>query len=256
MTSTVEQSPTSTLDLHNVNQQLASASPQQVVELAAQTFSADRLMLSSSFGTQAAVMLHLVTRVVPDIPVVFIDTGFHFPETYQFAEELTRRLNLNLKVYQSPISPARMVAMKGRLWEQGRQGLIEYDRIRKVEPMDRALQDLHPAVWFAGLRRQQTDFRKGLEKVILDPSRRLYKVHPILDWTTRDVHNYLKEHNLPYHPLHEKGYVSIGDWHSTRPITAEDTDERDTRFQGLKQECGLHLPQTQEEAQSRDASGL
>ena len=243
------------LDLDAVNAELALANAEEVIRWAAGRFPG-RVIMTSSFGTQAAVMLHLVTRVIPDIPIVFIDTGFHFPETYRFAEEMTRRLNLNLKVYQPEISSARMVALKGQLWDQGVEGMNEYDRIRKVEPMVRALKELAPAAWFAGLRAQQTDFRKTLRKVELDGKRGVYKIHPILDWTGKDVHDYLKKHELPYHPLHEQGYVSIGDWHSTRPITGEDADERSTRFRGLKQECGLHVPQTEEESQSRDASGL
>lgn len=251
----VNPTPTPQVDLEAANRELDQASAPQVVRWAAERFKAD-LILSSSFGVQAAVMLHLVTRAIPDIPVIFIDTGFHFPETYRFADALTERLGLNLKVYQSPISPARMVAIKGPLWEQGVDGLNEYDRIRKGEPMARALRELSPAAWFAGLRKQQTEFRKSLRKIELDPSRGIYKIHPILDWSTRDVHEYLKQHDLPYHPLHEKGYVSIGDWHSTRALTGEDSDERATRFRGLKQECGLHLPQSEEENQSRESSGL
>ncbi|PSN15972.1 phosphoadenosine phosphosulfate reductase, partial [filamentous cyanobacterium CCT1] len=79
---------------------------------------------------------------------------------------------------------------------------------------------------------------------------------PILKWTSKDVYEYLVAHNLPYHPLFDKGYVTVGDWHSSRPITAADANERDTRFKGLKQECGLHLPQSPEEAASLDSSSL
>jgi phosphoadenosine phosphosulfate reductase len=193
-------------------------------------------------------------QVAPGIPVILIDTGFLFPETYRFADELTQRLKLNLKVYQSPISPARMVALHGPLWEQGREGLDKYDRMRKVEPMQRALKELDAAAWLAGLRSQQTDHRKTLATVGLQNG--IYKVHPILRWTTKDVHAYLKKHDLPYHPLYEKGYPSIGDWHSTRAITGEDAHERETRFRGLKQECGLHLPASEAEDASRESSGL
>ncbi len=243
---------TAELDLQAVNASLADAGAQDVVRWAADTFGRG-LIMTSSFGAQAAVMLHLVTRVVPDVPVVFIDTGFLFPETYRFADELTRRLNLNLKVYQSPISPARMVALEGRLWEGDAEALNRYDRLRKVEPMQRALQELGATAWLAGLRREQTDFRRSLDRVTRQNG--IYKIHPILDWTTRDVHEYLKAHDLPYHPLYEKGYASIGDWHSTTSIL-DGQHEREGRFRGLKQECGLHVPGSPEENDSRTSSGL
>jgi len=240
------------LDLDEVNHKLRLVTAEHVVQWAAEIFG-DGLMMTSSFGVQSAVMLHLVTRVVPDIPVIWIDTGFNFPETYTFGEDLTKRLGLNLKVYQSDLSPARMVAIHGRLWEQGKRGLDRYDVIRKIEPRDRAFQDLGVKSWFSGLRRDQTQFRKMLRKVEYFGS--VVKIHPILDWTSEDVDAYLKQHDLPYHPLREKGYTSIGDWHSTKPSEGG-SDSRDGRFQGLKQECGLHLPQSEAEIASRDSSGL
>lgn len=242
------------LDLDSINQQLETLEAVQIVEWAAESFE-DGLVLSTSFGIQAAVMLHLVTRVVPDIPVVWIDTGYLPPATYRFAEELSDRLQLNLKVYQSPMSPARMEALLGRLWEQDNvEAYNQYDQLRKVEPMQRALKELNATAWLAGLRRDQTKHRKSLR--VCEQQSGLYKVHPILRWSSRDIYQYLQDHDLPYHPLWEKGYVTVGDWHSSRPITAGDQNERDTRFRGLKQECGLHVPQTVDEAKSLDSSSL
>ena len=242
------------LNLEAANQQLADASATQIVEWAADTFG-DGLVMSTSFGIQSAVMLNLVTSVVPDIPVIWVDTGYLLPETYRFAEQLTERLNLNLKVYQSPISPARMEATYGKLWEQNDvEALNHYDQMRKVEPMQRALQELEATAWLAGLRRSQTDHRQRLSTI--NQQSGIYKLLPILDWNAKDVYEYLKAYELPYHPLFDQGYTTVGDWHSSRPLTAVDEQERDTRFQGLKQECGLHLPQTHGEAQSLDSSRL
>ncbi len=240
------------LDLDAVNAQLDGAEATDVIRWAHETFG-DGLALTSSFGAQAALMLHLVTRIVPDLPVIFVDTGYLFSETYQFAEQLQQRLNLNLKVYQAEMSPARMEATHGRLWEQGLEGLNRYDQIRKVEPMQRALRELGVTAWLAGVRGQQTEHRASLRTV--EKSGDVYKIHPILRWSREDVEGYLAAHNLPHHPLVAKGYQSIGDMHSTRPVDAGE-DERAGRFRGLKTECGLHLPQTVEEAQSRDGSGL
>lgn len=215
----------------------------------------DGLVMTTSFGAQSAVMLHLATSVVPDIPVVWIDTGYLFPETYRFAERLTERLKLNLHVYQSPLSAARMEALHGKLWQAGdAETLRRYDLIRKVEPMQRALQDLGVRAWLAGLRRDQTDFRRSLPRI--QQQGNVYKVFPLLHWTSRDLHEYLQAHDLPYHPLFDRGYVSIGDWHSSEPLSAHHAHERDTRFRGIKQECGLHLDISEQAAKSLDSSGL
>ncbi|SFS12940.1 phosphoadenosine phosphosulfate reductase [Dyella sp. OK004] len=194
-------------------------------------------MLSSSFGAQSAVSLHLVTQQRPDIPVVLIDTGYLFSETYQFIDELATRLSLNLKVYRASLSRAWMESRHGRLWEQGVDGLDRYNQLRKVEPMQRALTELGVGSWFAGLRRQQSRSRESIGFIERRGER--WKCHPIADWTDRDVGQYLQRHGLPYHPLWEQGYISIGDTHTTRRWEPG-MDAEDTRFFGLKRECGLH----------------
>ncbi len=242
------------LSLEEVNPTLENANAQQVVEWSRDTFG-EGLVMSTSFGIQAAVMLHLVTQVVPDIPVIWVDTGYLPAETYRFAQELSDRLKLNLKVYQSPLTPARMEALHGKLWNQhDLDSLNRYDFIRKVEPMQRALKELQATAWLAGLRRQQTEHRQTLEKVQLQGHQ--YKVYPILTWNSRDIYHYLTAHDLPYHPYFDKGYVTVGDWHSSRPVTAADESERDTRFHGVKQECGLHLNLSPGAAESLDSSTL
>ncbi|MBW4620877.1 MAG: phosphoadenylyl-sulfate reductase [Cyanosarcina radialis HA8281-LM2] len=244
----------SALNLETANLQLADADANQIVKWAVENFG-DGLVMSTSFGIQAAVMLHLVTRIVPDIPVIWVDTGYLPPKTYRFAEQLTEKLHLNLKVYQSSISPARMEALYGRLWAENKvESLNRYDQIRKVEPMQRALQELNATAWLVGLRSGQTDHRQTLQSIQMQWS--LYKVLPILSWTAEDVDEYLKAYDLPYHPLWEQGYATVGDWHSSRPVSDEDEHERDTRFRGIKQECGLHLPQTPGLAESLDSSNL
>ena len=197
-----------------------------------------QFIISSSFGIQAAVMLHLVTEQYPSIPVVLLDTGYLFPETYQFIDELTERLNLNLKVYRAEQSPSWQEARYGKLWEKDVEGITQYNKLNKVEPLNRALEELQAHSWFSGLRREQSSSRA--DKGVLEVSRGILKVYPIIDWTKKDVHYYLKEHGLPYHPLWEKGYVSVGDVHTSRPLEAGMTEEQ-TRFHGLTRECGIHL---------------
>ncbi|MCH8248180.1 MAG: phosphoadenylyl-sulfate reductase [Proteobacteria bacterium] len=194
-------------------------------------------IVSSSFGAQSAVMLHLVTRQKPDISVVLIDTGYLFPETYRFIDELTDRLALNLKVFQPEISNAWQEARYGKRWEQDLRGLEDYNQNNKVEPMQRAIEELNVGTWFSGLRRNQSIDRAKIP--FIESSGDRFKVYPIADWTDKDVFNYLQEHKLPYHPLWEKGYVSIGDVHTTKSLAEVDSIE-ETRFFGLKRECGLH----------------
>ena len=222
--------------LADLNHWLAHLPAEERVAWAVQTTPGTHV-LSSSFGAQSAASLHLVTRVLPKIPVVLIDTGYLFAETYRFADELSERLDLNLKVYRPGIGIAWMEARHGRLWEQGIDGIERYNRLRKVEPMRRALGELDARTWFAGLRRAQSGTRTDIDFIELKDGR--WKLHPIADWSDRDVGRYLAQHALPYHPLWSEGYVSIGDVHTTRrwqPHMSVD----ETRFFGLKRECGLH----------------
>ena len=195
-------------------------------------------VLSSSFGAQAAVSLHLLTRQRPDLPVVLVDTGYLFPETYRFVEELRDRLALNVRIYSARESAALLEAREGRLWEQGVAGIDRYNQLRKVEPMQRALAELGAGSWFAGLRRSQARTRAAIEFAERRDGR--WKFHPIADWSDRDVWNYLQQHSLPYHPLWERGYISIGDIHTTQPWQPG-MREDETRFFGLQRECGLHF---------------
>lgn len=195
------------------------------------------LVLSTSFGIQSALMLHLVTQVRPEIPVIFVDTGYLFPETYRYAETLTERLGLNVKVYAPLLTPARQEALHGRRWEEGVEGLKAYNHDNKVEPMNRALRELGAVAWLSGLRRNQASSRADL--TVVRRQRRTVKIHPVLDWSEKDVYTYFTRNDLPFHPLWEKGYVSVGDWHSSVPLQAGMMEE-ETRFGGLKRECGLH----------------
>ncbi len=194
-------------------------------------------IVSSSFGAQSAVMLHLLSSQIQDIPVVVVDTGYLFPETYRFIDELTDSLNLNLQVFRPETSTAWQEARHGKRWENGLAGLDAYNLDNKVQPMERALESLQVGTWFAGLRRSQSQSRATTP--FIESSGERWKVYPIADWSDRDVYKYLSKHGLPYHPLWEKGYVSIGDAHTTRSLT-EVASHEELRFGGLKRECGLH----------------
>ena len=177
-------------------------------------------------------------KKIPTIPVVFIDTGYLFPETYEFANTLIKKLKLNVLTYKSLVTPAEQESKYGKLWEQGLNGLNKYNYLNKVEPMKRAIKELGRQVWLAGIRRDQSQSRE--EKSVLEIQNNIIKIYPIIDWNDKQIDDYLIMNNLPYHPLWNKGYVSVGDWHSSKPLSSNMKPE-DTRFNGIKRECGLHL---------------
>jgi len=197
------------------------------------------LVMSTSFGIQSAVLLHLATREIPQIPVIWVDTGYLPAETYHYAEVLRKQLMLNLKIYQSVMSPARMEALKGRLYETGlASDMEEYNQIRKVRPLKRALAELNTTAWLSGVRSNQTNERADFG--LVEERFGVMKIHPILYWTENEIEEYLTLHNLPRHPLEKQGYVTVGDWHSSRPLSRLDLHQRETRYGGIIQECGLH----------------
>lgn len=220
----------------NTNLSLELMTPIKRVEWAMAHLPSEHIV-SSSFGAQSAVMLHLVNQVAPGIPVILTDTGYLFPETYQFIDLLIEKLDLNLQVYRAPISASWQEAKYGKLWEQGIEGIEKYNQLNKVVPMKQGLSELNASTWFAGLRRSQSESRKALS--VLHKQGIQFKVHPIIDQSNRELHHYLTQYKLPYHPLWEQGYTSIGDWHTTRKMEAG-MSEQETRFFGLKRECGLH----------------
>lgn len=230
---TAAESPTA---LAEVNRRLAALDAHARIAWALENLP-DVHALSSSFGAQAALSLHLVTQVQPRIPVILIDTGYLFPETYRFVDALCERLDLNLKVYRCDLSPAWMEARLGKLWAKGVSGIHRYNQLRKVEPMWRALNELGARTWLVGLRRVQSQSRAKVDFLECRGGR--WKLHPVADWRDHNVWLYLHRHDLPYHPLWDKGYVSIGDVHTTRRWEPGMRDE-DTRFFGLVRECGLH----------------
>ncbi|QCI24474.1 phosphoadenylyl-sulfate reductase [Buchnera aphidicola (Muscaphis stroyani)] len=194
-------------------------------------------ILSSSFGIQSCVLLHLMTLQKPNLPVVLIDTGYLFPETYHFIDFLRKKLNLNLKVFRPKLSSAWQEARYGKLWEKGIKGIDLYNTLNKVKPMRAAIKKLSVQTWFSGLRREQSKSRSDLP--YLSIQKKVFKVFPILDWSSKKIHKYLIDNNLNYHPLWKHGYISVGDIHTTSKLKPGMSEE-ETRFFGLKRECGLH----------------
>lgn len=201
----------------------------------------DDLALSSSFGADSAVMLCLATRVKPDIKIITVDTGFLFPETVAFREALAERLNLNLLVYQPKVPRDIFLDEHGKMWRSSPDSCCG---MNKREPFDRAKKELGIRAWMTGIRREQSTTRR--ETAILGKDHLgLVKICPIVHWTAKDVHYCLRENDLPYHPLREQGYLSIGcqpeEGYCTTKVKPGE-DPRAGRWAGFdKTECGLHV---------------
>jgi phosphoadenosine phosphosulfate reductase len=215
-------------DGHRISPMLV-ASAEQVLQWAITTFR-DKVALTVSFGGGGVVLAHLVSRIDRRVPVLFLDTGFHFPETVAFKNGFVARYGLKLIELRPRFEP-------GPLYK------TDPDRccaIRKVEPMQRALAGFD--AWITALRRDQSDTRRAtevLERHAVN-GRTILKVMPLAHWTREDVWRYIREHDVPYHPLLDQGYSSIGCWPCTRPILAGES-ERAGRWSGTgKTECGLH----------------
>lgn len=234
----VAAAPEPTVDeVAQLNAELASLDAGGRLASLAEKFG-ERLVASTSFGLQAAVMLDLLHRHAPKVPVIFIDTGYLFSATYRYAATLEEQLDLDIRIYQPKMTAARFEALHGKLWEEGPDEMERYAVSHKIEPMNRALEDLGAAAWMSGVRRSQSSTRS--ERPFAERQKRITKLYPILDWSDQQVESYLRERDLPRHPLAEAGFVTMGDWHSTRPV-AEGESAEETRFGGQKYECGLHL---------------
>jgi phosphoadenosine phosphosulfate reductase len=221
------------LDIDSINARLQDADPVEIIRWACETFG-DKVAISSSFGAESACLLSLAVKAKPDIPVIFINSGFLFPETFAFRDDLKARLGLNIIEVGPVMGHAEFLRQFGKLYESDPDKCCE---INKVEPLKRALQGLE--CWISGVRGDQTAYRAGLP-IVERKKDGLVKVSPILQWHSKKVFEYLKKEGLPMHPLWEKGYTSIG----CEPCTAipgNPDDPRSGRWAGKnKSECGIH----------------
>jgi phosphoadenosine phosphosulfate reductase len=191
-----------------------------------------RLALACSFQKEESVLLDLLFAIEPKARVFAIDTHYLFPETYEHWREVERRYDMTIEVFEGP-SAEELAATHGEeLWER-KPDL--YLAIAKVEPLVRALGDLD--CWITGIRREQSPTRADAPKLGWDAGHELWKANPLADWSDEDCWAHIRERGLPYNPLHDRGYASIGDTHSTLPGTG-----REGRWAGSERtECGLHV---------------
>jgi len=197
----------------------------------------DKLCLTCSWQKQSSVLVHMVAELGLDIPVVELDTGLFFAETYETRERLVERYGLELR-RPAVLSVAEQHRREGpNLWQHDPDRCCH---IRKVEPLERVLREFDG--WVSGIRREQSLTRKDARRVEWSERYGVWKVHPLVDWDSRRVDAYIVVNEIPYNPLHDAGYPSIGCMPCTRPVT-RDEDERAGRWADSdKIECGLHGP--------------
>ena len=231
---------TTKYNLEKLNKELINLSSLEILEWSLQKFD-NNLAFTTSFGIQSSVLLHLIqsSSLKNVVKIFWIDTGYLPKETYLYANTLIEKLSLDITILQSEISPAHMEAMHGKLWESNRvEDINKYHQIRKVDPLDNALKKYSINCWGSGVRAQQTTNRGKMKFIEL--IRDTLSIRPLLGWSQKDIFYYMKEKNLPQHPLFIKGYSTVGDWHSSS-ADSSNTKGRSTRFGGIKQECGLHV---------------
>ena len=222
------------IDITQCVQHLEQQSPEYILKWVWETFS-PQVAMTSSFQTQSVPLLHMVSRVTPQMPIYFLDTGFHFPETLAFRDRLVADLGLNLKIIKPELGQEGFILRYGQLYDSDPDLCCQ---INKILPFRTATRDL--LAWVSGIRQDQTSLRNTTPIVSLQ-NNGLYKVCPLANWSTRQIWQYSYYHHLPDHPLYTQGYESIGCVPCTRPIF-EGEDPRAGRWAGHnKTECGLHF---------------
>ena len=216
-----------------LNAQFEDASPTEILRWAEAAFAEGRLALSSTFGVGGMILIHLLAEEGISVPVIFIDTLYHFPETLEHSERVRDRYGLELRTYRPAPSRKEFEARHGpRLWERDEE---LFHQLTKLDPMREALREMDG--WITGRRRDQSKTREMLPYVELA---NWVKISPLASWSLEDVWNFTRLHDVPYHPLHDLGYASIGDAPLTTPIRPGE-HERDGRWRGsVRLECGLH----------------
>ncbi|MBZ8181736.1 MAG: phosphoadenosine phosphosulfate reductase [Oscillatoria sp. PMC 1051.18] len=232
----------SQLDLEELNQRFEKADPKEIIAWAVSNFPT-RLVQTSAFNIDDLVITDLIYRKLKPakpVPVLFLDTLFHFRETLELVAKAKRIYHLNLKVSQTLNVNSReeFAAKYGEaLWEKD---VAKFHEITKIEPLQRGLAELKAGAWITGRRRDQAPTRAHMPILELDNQGRL-KINPLANWTRKESWAYAYEYDLIYNPLHDRGYPSIGDEPLTTKV-GQGEDERAGRWRGMsKTECGIHL---------------
>jgi len=223
------------VNLDEANRRLAEASPAEILRWAAETYG-DKLTMATAFGPEGCVILHMLAEIDPSIRVFNLDTGYQFAETLELRDRIAARYGIEVEMVRAARSVAEFEADNG-----GPVYKVDPDRCcddRKLGPLRRAVTGYD--AWISSIRADQSAHRARADAIGWDAKFGLVKVNPLLKWTKRDVWAFVVTHDVPYNPLHDRGYPSIGCWPCTRAV-ASGEDERAGRWAGqAKTECGLH----------------
>lgn len=225
--------------LMRLNAELRDASAQTVLRVALVREWTDSMTYVSSFGAESVAMLALIADVDPSLPVVFLDTGMHFPQTLDYRDEVIERLGLTgVKSFEPNETESKVLDPKGMLWKTDTDACCA---LRKVRPLEPALEGYD--AWITGRKRFHGGARMSLP--VFEHADGRFKVNPLANWTPEHVEDFIEARNLPRHPLVAQGYPSIGCWPCTKP-SADPSDPRAGRWVGQdKSECGLHIDKTE-----------
>jgi phosphoadenosine phosphosulfate reductase len=229
--------------LAEANRDLADAGPEQILRWAVRRFH-PRLLMATAFGVEGCCVIHLLAGIEPGVRVINLETGYQFPETLALRERVKARYGIAVEYVYPEQTVAEYEAEHGGPLHGLRPDQCCLDR--KVRPLRRALERLSPLAWISAIRKDQTADRGKADVVQWDAKFGLVKVNPLLNWTKKDVWAFALKHDVPYNPLHDRDYPSIGCWPCTRPV-APGEDDRAGRWAGkVKKECGLHVIEQQD----------
>ena len=225
-----------TVDVDAANHALEGAPAEEILRWAVDNFAPGKLAQISAFGPQSIIMIHMLKDIAPDLPVIFLDTLHHFPETLEHVERVRQMYDLNLHIYRpAPTIEAFEERYGPLLWERD---LKLYSQVSKVEPFLEATKSLDG--WITGRRREHSDTRKELRPIERSGGDKL-TINPLVAWDRSATWRFILDNNLPYNPLHDQGYTSIGDAQFTTTVQLGE-DERAGRWRGSGvTECGIHL---------------
>ncbi|MHB1424150.1 MAG: phosphoadenylyl-sulfate reductase [Gemmataceae bacterium] len=228
-------------EIADANRRLADAPAETILRWAVKTFR-DHLTMATAFGAEGCCLIHMIADIDPSVRVFNLDTGYQFPETLQLRERIKERYGIAVEYIRPELTVAEYEAEHGGPLYRIRPDQCCHDR--KMLPLRQAVAD-HSA-WISAIRRDQTLHRAAAGVVQWDAKFQLVKINPLLSWTRKDVWSFLLKHDVPYNPLHDRGYPSIGCWPCTQPAGAGQ-DERAGRWAGsVKKECGLHVIEVQD----------
>ncbi|MCM2677756.1 phosphoadenylyl-sulfate reductase [Shouchella plakortidis] len=219
-----------------VNQSLASSDSLDVLRWAFDMYG-DELVYACSFGAESMVLIDLISKVRPNAHILFLDTNFHFIETYQLIEEVKKKYpKLRIDLQQPSLTPEEQAEIHGdKLWESNPDLCC---KIRKLNPLEDRLNQ--KSAWISGLRREQSPTRANTQFINQDNRFKSVKVCPLIHWKEDEIWMYINLHKLPYNKLHDQNYPSIGCTHCTKQV-ADGEDSRSGRWSNTdKTECGLH----------------